>query len=208
MMPEWVYDLRSARYRDLETGRYVSSVQVRKWADEAIDASAEGARGLASLLATDRLALGDWQGMMREGIKEQYVAQYIAGRGGIEQMTQTDWGSVGGMLREQYRYLDGFAREVAAGNLTEGQIAARSRMYFNSSREAYERAQERTRIVAGFDEVLWVVDSGAENCKDCLDFAAMGWQPVQADPFHGAKPGSGDTRCLTNCRCRLDYRRT
>ena len=60
-----------------------------------------------------------WQTEMRSQIKQSYIDKYIAGRGGIEQMTQADWGSIGGMTADQYRYLDKFADEVAGGKLSE-----------------------------------------------------------------------------------------
>jgi len=144
---------------------------------------------------------------MREAIKDEYTQQYLLGRGGLSQMTQADWGSIGGMVADQYRYLGGFAREVAVGNLSEAQVAARSRMYINSGREAFERARGRTEDEA--DEVAWTLNP-AEHCPDCLDLAALGWQPREPWPFTVAGgmaiPGSGATQCLTNCRCFLDYR--
>ena len=39
---------------------------------------------------------GDWERLMRQEIKEQYITEYIAGRGGREQMTARDWGICGG----------------------------------------------------------------------------------------------------------------
>lgn len=206
-MPEWVYDDRSTRYRDLSTGRYVGAEQVREWAGEAMRASSDSMGSLASMVSDGRLTVGDWQGQMRGAIKETYIQQYVSGRGGIEQMTQRDWGSIGGMVREQYRYLDGFAAQVATGELSEGQIGARSRMYIESGREAHERGYERAAQEAGLNEVLWVIDAAAENCNDCLGFAGLSWQRVEDDPYGGAKPGTGDTECLTNCRCHLEYRR-
>lgn len=122
-------------------------------------------------------------------------------------MTPADWGSTGGIIADQYRYLGGFAREVAAGTLTEAQVAARSRMYINSGREAFERAKGRTEEEA--DEAAWTL-TPAEHCPDCLDLAALGWQPREPWPFavRGATaiPGSGATQCKTNCKCVIDYR--
>lgn len=197
----WVYDRRANRYRDLRTGRFVSATQVRDWAQKAIDASADRVTTLAEMIASDRLTVTDWERAMRAEIKSEYVQQYLAGRGGVNMMTQADWGSIGGMLADQYRYLSGFARAIAAGNLSEKQIAARARMYVNSAREAYERAHERSSVEAGMVYVHWNVDAQAENCNDCLDFQALGWRRLDSNPYGGAYPGSGHTECLTNCHC-------
>ena len=98
---------------------------------------------LAGYAAQGVLNAGDFGALFREEIKKEYIRQYLLGIGGRDQMTAADWGSIGGMLREQYRFLDGFLAEIAAGNLTEAQIMARARMYINSAREAYERAHGR-----------------------------------------------------------------
>ena len=166
-MPEWVWLDSSHRYHDLTSGRFVSAEQVRDWSHAAADASGDAATEFARMLDGGQLTLGDWQTVMREEIKDAYVEQYLLGIGGLDNMTQQTWGSVGGMLAEQYHYLDGFAREIATGRLTEGQIARRARMYTNSAVEARSRAHAR-----------------ALGMPELPDY-----------------PGSGNTVCMTACRC-------
>ncbi len=214
----WVYDSRSARYRDLVTGRYVSSKQVRIWANAEIAASTDRVKILTQMLTSDRLTVTDWERGMREELRKAYISEYLAGRGGLYRMTQADWGSIGGMLgSDQFRYLSGFAREIASGNLTEGQILARARMYINSAREAYERAHGRAALEANLNTVHWhLTDIGpagkpVEHCTDCEGLEAMGWQSV--GPTGGfimpsgeeTFPGAAATECLTMCMCWLDY---
>jgi hypothetical protein len=212
----WVFDSRSARYRDLVTGRYVSSKQVRIWANAEIAASTDRVRTLTQLLTSDRLTVTDWERGMREELRKAYISEYLAGRGGLYRMTQADYGSIGGMLADQYRYLSGFARQIAAGNLTEGQILARVRMYINSAREAYERAHGRSAQDAGQTTVHWhLTDIGprgkVEHCGDCVTLEGMGWQPM--GPQGGfimpsgeeTWPGTGSTECLTMCMCYLEH---
>lgn len=197
----WLPNLQ--RYRDTATGRFASSAEVRGWGQGSMDDSADHARGMAGALAERDITLGQWERNMREQIKEEYIKQYLLGRGGRDLMTAVDWGSVGGMCADQYRYLDGFAAEIAAGNLSEKQIAARSEMYLRSSREAFERA--RGRAQPDVTEVRWNV-TAAESCVDCIAYDDMGWQPIADDPYGGNMPGSGGTRCLTNCMCYLTRR--
>jgi len=49
---------------------------------------------------------------------------------------------------------------------------------------------------------LWVLGA-AEHCPDCLDLAGRGWMPIEELE---QVPGDGNTQCLTNCQCSLDYR--
>src|SRR5512139_3208452 len=127
-IPAWVFDPRGkggGRFRTVATGRYVSRAQVLEWATEASDASINVTKTWAAMISDGQLDVSTWQTLMRQEIKREYIRQYVAGRGGLDMMTQRDWGSVGGMIADQYRYLDGFAREIAEGKLTEGQIKER-----------------------------------------------------------------------------------
>ena len=120
-------------------------------------------------------------------------------------MTKSDWGRVGGIIADQYRYLKRFLQDIVEG-VTKGlgQIAARSRMYINSCQEAYWRASEVSKKVAGYTEKRRVVDPSIENCQDCLDLASKGWVPIgEKMPY----PGDGKTQCLTNCGCTMEYRK-
>jgi hypothetical protein len=147
-----------------------------------------------------------WREAMKEQVKAEYIRQYLAAKP-RDEMGPGDWGRIGGLLRGQYNYLDGFASEVARGRLSEAQIKARSRMYLRGAKQAYERANLEGKQSAGYREVRWVINPGLENCPDCRRFASMGWQKIEDDPFGGCVPGEGCTRCLTNCGCRLDYRK-
>jgi hypothetical protein len=159
---------------------------------------------LSNLVGNGLLAPRDWEAQMREEIKAEYIRQYMLGRGGRGNMTSEDWGSIGGMLAEQYRYLKDFAKLVQEGKLSEAQIRARSAMYVNSAREGFERGQARANPDA--IDVIWVLGPvKTEHCADCVAFADMGWQKIADDPYQGAMPGSGDTACLTNCACHLEY---
>lgn len=159
---------------------------------------------LAAALASGQLDVGAWEASMREAIKAEYIQQYLLGRGGLQNMTQVDWGSCGGMIADQFRYLDGFAAEIAAGNLSEAQIAMRARMYINSANEAYWRATQRAKgwpvlpaypgdgtsecltnckcswdvqMVQDYWEAYWLLGE-AEHCPTCLERAAL-WNPLR-----------------------------
>ena len=118
-------------------------------------------------------------------------------------MTQSDYGRVGGLLKRQYQYLDNFAKEIGAGKLSQGQVETRSKMYINSSTQAFERGKASTlglpqlpaypgdgqtrcrtnckcnwRIIDKEThwECTWNLNP-AEHCDDCLANAAR-WNPL------------------------------
>lgn len=94
-------------------------------------------------LLADQIDVNTWLREIRAELKTIYIQQYLLGIGGQAQLMPADYGSIGGMLADQYRYLQNFAQEIAAGNLTPGQIRQRIAMYANSCREGYARARAR-----------------------------------------------------------------
>ena len=141
----WTWEENTTRYRDADTGRFLSGSDIRDLSSESIRVAGGGTDQLARMLTDDQINVRDWETLMRQSIKREYVKQYLEGRGGVSQMTPQDWGSIGGMLADQYRYLDDFAVEIADTELTEAQIAMRSQMYIHSSREALSRATARAK---------------------------------------------------------------
>jgi len=204
-MTDWRWDEPVSRYRDAETGRFLSREAALEFVNQSVQASSDVTATYASSVAGGQLSSGDWEAAMRAEIKGEYIRQYLLGHGGRETMKPSDWGRIGGMVKEQYTYLKGFANEVAIGNLTPEQIAARAAMYTNSAREAFEKANRLIAKAAGYGQVRWITDPSIENCEDCLAFEAMGWTDVSEDAYGGAYPGSGDTKCLTNCGCETEY---
>lgn len=206
------FDPTIGRYRDLTTGRLVKKSFVISKAELSIEYSKNTVREIAKALADGVIDPFEWRQIMRQQIKDEYIRQALLGAGGRDNMNPTRWGSVGGSIADQYKYLEKFYIDIVLGDLSEGQIAARSLMYINSAVEAYNRQAGITAGLLGFDEVRWVLDAGTDNhCQTCLDRAALGWVPVMADGGFpagagSAFPGDGSTICLTNDRCRLEYR--
>jgi len=197
----WGWDPRARRYRDSSTGRFLPRSEALTFAQSSLDASGIASDQLASFVANGYLSPADFGALFREELKHEVIRLYLLGIGGRLQMTFADWGSIGGMLGEQYRYLPGFEDAIAAGELTEAQIQARARMYVNSAREGFEKAKGKNALALGMQDELWVLGF-SEHCDDCLYFAGMGWQPIGTFPV----PGSGQTACLTACQCVKAYR--
>lgn len=201
---DFYWDADVARFRRAN-GQFVSAADVRRLSEQSITELLSFTDSLASRVANNNISVVEWQAEMRELIKREYIRQYLVGRGGRSAMQFADWGSIGGMLSQtQYNHLTRFAGQIAAGQLTEAQIAARARMYIRSAKQAYEKANKRSKLQAGYEWVSWNL-TPAEHCGDCIDFASLGWQRVDTSPFGGCVPCSGCTTCLTNCKCFLSW---
>lgn len=136
---------------------------------------------LTSALLGDEISVAEWENGMRALIKQEYIQLYLLGRGGRSNMTRKDYSSIGGMLKEQYKYLSNFGDSISAGELTPGQILARAYMYINSSREAFNRAVGRAYGIPEGALPAYPGDGrsclGMTNCK-CgwrIEESIIGW---------------------------------
>jgi len=175
-------------------------------------ATAEHLTPLAVGLSEGSVSLTAWQEGMRQNIKRLYIDQYCLGRGGRAQMTQSDWGKLGQMLKDQYQYLDRYASDLSKMDVAEREayIRNRSQLYANASNEAFERGKSAVAQSLGFDECNWNL-TPVENCETCIRRSQLGPQPIGPrggfmDPEDGEVwPADGSSICLTNDRCYLSY---
>ena len=203
MPSPWVWDDRSKRYRNTESGRFISQRMAVKLRDAYTAGKVADTDQLSRRLVNKQINVQEWTLEMRRQIKDAYVNQYMLARGGKNNMTQTDWGRVGGLIHGQYNYLDGFGKDIDAGKLSEGQVRTRARMYINGSTRAFERAKSdslgvpvltqypgdghtvcRTNCQCHLEynetetawEVTWVLGE-AEHCPDCVTLSET-WNPL------------------------------
>lgn len=197
----WAWDNAIGRYRDQKTGKLLPGTAVRRLTNESLAKTTDLTADLAKVAAAGKLSPEDLSVTFKQEIKKEYIRQYLAGIGGEAQMKPADWGSIGGMLKEQYGHLDQFMADTNFGNLSEDQIRARMAMYINSAREANGRASTKVAKATDKSEEKWVLGD-SEHCQGCLDFDAEGWQTIG----HFPEPGAGKTVCLTSCQCHKEYR--
>lgn len=129
-----------------------------------------------ALMQEGEITIQQWTLSMRELIKNVYRAQYELGIGGSQNMTQADYGRLGGILQEQYRYLQNFAQEIADGKLSISQALYRARLYIDSSTQAFERAR-----AAGYG--LTLPQYPGDGSTRCLANCKCEWEIKQTDFF-------------------------
>lgn len=146
-MADWSYDEATHRYRDKTTGRFVSAATMRDLRDDFIARSRQSVTDLTAGLVARHHTLGRWVDEMRQRVRLTVLAEYTFGRGGFKAMTQNDRRVVDGLVADQWRFLDGFARDIDAGRLSPAQIASRSTLYINDTIHAYEHGRAASRRV-------------------------------------------------------------
>ena len=138
----WKWFEKRRTYVD-DQGKRIGVSGEDSFIDRIIGRGVVSTNNIAAMVANKTISVSTWEAMMRLEIKNAYIQQYLLGRGGKIQMGFNDYGSIGGMLKEQYAHLSKMAAQMAAGNLTEAQIAFRSSMYIKSSNEAFNRGRAR-----------------------------------------------------------------
>lgn len=202
----WLFNAAKQAYQRFRGDKLEATVKVdTSLRDDFQDKSRGWAADLTDDLYTLLITIQQWQSQFREGLKNQYIAQYVTARGGRENMTQEDWGRLGGLLKNQYTYHNRFAQDIIDGKMSLGQARFRAGMYQQSSGQAFERAKAISlgvpydqipawprdgqtvcltqcmcswrfvRTESGWD-CFWELGE-ADHCVDCLENADK-WNPL------------------------------
>lgn len=201
LTPAYQFDERSQRYVNAVSKKFVSRDTVRQALDIALDRSRNEVTRLSRALVNGQINLATWQTSIASEIKSMHLASASLAKGGWAQMTQSDFGSVGRRVRDEYAYLAKFAEQVKSGEQKlDGSLVSRANLYAQGPRGTYHAIQERAMSSAGFTECRNVLASG-DNCEGCIAETAKGWT------FVGNIRPVGSRTCLANCRCVIQFRK-
>lgn len=190
---------RAGRYRNAR-GQFVTAAAVRADLDRALDESARTVARLAEDLRTRRIGLIDWELAMRAEIRTVQLYSAATASGGVAQLSPAALGRVGAAVREQFRYLDTFARQIEAGAPLDGRFTARARMYAQAGRSVYHRTERAEKERRGFRFEANIL-APADHCATCVSETQRGRVPI------GQLIPVGQRDCRVNCRCRVAYYR-
>lgn len=199
----FTWNAAAARYRDAR-GRFVSTQQVRAALDATLDRYKREAKALAEQLRAGTLSLRAFDQAMRQLVKDTHLVSAASAVGGWQQLLNDPaaLGRAGRAIRTQYRYLDGFVRDVASGEQTlGGSLSIRAAMYVDAGRNTHEKQREVLERTAGFDQER-SIRHVSDSCATCISEAARGWVGI------GQLVPIGQRICLTNCRCTIERRRS
>lgn len=144
--------------------RKLATLGGRRRASAAIgDDYKEKVTRLAAQLADGKISILTWQIEMRQAMREAWTMQLVAGAGGDKsKIGSEEYLKLGTRLKQQYDYLERFARDIQTKNLSQGQIAVRSRMYVDAAKSMFWQQ------VTGLDLPAYPGDGSTEclvNCK-------------------------------------------
>lgn len=196
--PLYRWNERAGRYVD-ERNRFVGQAEVRRALEQALLNAQRRGRSLSAQLRSGLVALPEWQQGMRRLIKQVHLYSAAVAAGGWQHMTYTDFGNLGPVVRFHYGKLQQFAEAIAAGLPLDGRFTQRVELYLLAGNNSYWMQEGKRQQQAGATEERNLLHP-ADHCPDCLAETARSWQPI------GALRPVGQRRCLSRCRCTLEYR--
>jgi len=194
------FDLKSHRYRDTETGRYVGAADVLHHIQEEVNRTEVRLKAHARLLTVGKIDLPEFQSRMAQTIKEAHLRTAMVGAGGKDALTPSHYGQIGAELRKQYKYLYQFGLDLADGKLSPNEAINRAGSYGKAVRNSFYKAEFTSRDKLG-QYAKRLLDSRAQHCDSCL-----GYQKLQWTLLKNITPPGVDCQCGGNCRCRIIYR--
>ncbi len=196
------WDVSASRYRDAQSGRFVSETQIRSAVDQVVQASTDQMVTLTKALQEGRTTLAVWQADMMRAVKDVNLATAVAAHGGRQAMAPADWLYVARDVKAQYQYLRGWAQDIASGAAPlDGRLIARAELYGIRATAAYEGMKLRDVKNSGATVLVRnVLAGGADHCHQCPDLSARGWVP--ADEMVPV----GSRQCMARDRCHLEFR--
>lgn len=199
---DWTFSPHGAEHVHRD-GTRLPLAQMRPVMDQHVDALRGRMQRHARDLAEGRITPEVFEGRMRSDIQALHIHGRLLGAGGRAQMSQSEWGKVGQRLRQEYRYLNGFVRDIEAGRMTPAGIIDRAGKYAGSAAvDQFEEARRGAQKRAGYTEKRRIALNDEGTCSTCRDEAARGWVPIDEPGFR-----IGHTQCQSRDRCTIEYRR-
>jgi hypothetical protein len=197
------WDTKASRFRRASSGQFLSRKVVIRAYEGALAGTRRTVRAISLQLRNGEITVRQWQREVAVALKDAHVYSAALARGG--QLSQADFGRVGRLVRDRYRFLEQFATDVAAGRIPlDGRFLARAEGYVLHARQARHLAErvemQEVQLLTHEQNVL----SPGENCESgdrigCIEATAMGRVPI------GTLPDIGTRTCLFHCECLVDY---
>lgn len=208
-----VWDTVKKQYYDLGTGKYINAISLRNAAIEPFLARVKVAmREVDVKLQNKTITLTEWQAQMAQLVKSSQIASALVAIGGLPNTSDVDKKGIAVSVTAMLVFLHDFAKDIESGKQElNGRLFARTDLYANAIRDAYEETKRNSLIAAAIIAGIIlrerrVLDSQADHCVTdggllgCVELAAKGWQPI------GTLPRLYDTPCSTNCKCHFEYK--
>jgi hypothetical protein len=197
----WSYDPVSGRYRG-ENGRFLGQKAVEALVDGSIGKLSMQLKDYTRRLSDGSITIDQWQGSVREALKAAHIQAAVLGQGGRNALSPSDYGRIGQKLRQEYRYLERFVRDMLDGSVSSAHALNRVGLYAESVRSSYWEGTTVRQNQQGYSLMRRILDGQAVHCQDCIGYAQRGIVPIGSLPMPGQR-----CECRARCKCTIEYLR-
>ena len=191
------FDKKIGQYRDAK-GRFVSDSQVQTQVTKLVNSTEQNFKSFAKDLNSGNINLAEFQIRFADELKTAHSLAASIGIGGRNQMNPSDWALVGSSIKEQYQFLNEFARDIENKRLSPNQLEFRAGLYSKAIHSTFHKFAKRLKGSVGKTMSRRVLHA-RESCPDCAEWANKGFVPIEEQPAIGA------LACKVFCLCSLEY---
>ena len=161
------YTWDGRRYRHVESGKFVARATIVDLLRGVVDGAGDVMSGLGRAAAKGWISPAVFERAMQIELKHAVNANTALAAGGWDRVTPSMRGRSGAELKKQYALVRGFAAELAAGNLSPEQAAARARLYADAAYARYGQEERRRQAAQGVARWRWVTARDDRVCSIC-----------------------------------------
>lgn len=204
LLPSYRWNQAAGRYI-APNGQFVSQITIRGELDKALDNVTDRLVLLAGQFRSGVIDGRTWQVESMSLIKQVHLIGGALEKGGWQNMTQSDFGRIGQIIRQEYGWFNNLVKQLESGQQRlDGTLDSRMRLYGQAGRGTYHKFEREDRFTQGYDEERSILH-GRDNCKSgkrpgCIEEAQKMWQPI------GEMTPIGSRLCLSNCKCSVSFR--
>jgi hypothetical protein len=198
LISAWLFDLSQGVYLKPRTRQPLTDEEMNFLRQERVSAVKDQLNQISRRYQAGEISRDEWSQQAEAVVCRHHAQMYLLGRGGLGQCDRSDIRTLLRLLKEQRDYLQKFRNDLQG--MSDLRAQNRLRLYADSAIAAFWQGLTAAKQAAGFTESRRFLGD-AEHCQDCIDYQAMGWQPIGVLP-----PPCQESECLMYCKCTLRFR--
>ena len=156
-----------------------------------------------SALQSGSMTRAEFLAEQKSSARLAYVEAFLGGKrfslGATATITTDERRMIANQVNQEMQFMAGFADDVLSGS---GTMPYRKRMSMYVDGLDAVFGFGRLAYLPDDVKIIWTLGSTDKHCIDCLANASGNPYTKRTLPGY---PKSGSTRCLSNCKCRLEY---
>lgn len=200
VLPGYGWNKDTGRYRDLNSGRFVSRQAINELLITQIQSAESRLGALSTSFHEGKIAPSVWVEQMRTEVRRLAIQQIALVKGGFSQIDNRDFIKADTLLRDVHIRITITAQDMIDGKVSLPQLLNRVSGYIGETRRLYWQTWLENARASSFDNVLIAKRTlgSSEHCEDCLAYYQLGYALIE----DAVAPGS-QCQCGPRCRCDL-----